>query len=174
MSWDEDLEEGQDVADDVDTTLDVDSLLPEEAETHAGYFKALRVKIGVWYNTKYSGRVQKKKQQNLTFKQLFNKKELQPREPVKKCTLHFYSSHFYYEQIKPRVEARWATVSRQAKPPAIVNVRNQVTKEAWLAETQAFWDEVIESLNKEHEVAIKSYKVALANDVPVTAEEYSV
>jgi hypothetical protein len=80
MSWDEDLEEGQDVANNVDTTLDVDSLLPEEAETRTGYFKALRMKIGVWYNTKYGGGVQKKKQQNLMFKQLFDKKELQPRE----------------------------------------------------------------------------------------------
>ncbi|KAJ7797235.1 hypothetical protein B0H14DRAFT_3493968 [Mycena olivaceomarginata] len=174
MGWDEDLENGQDVADDVDTTLDVDSLLPEEAETRAAYFKALRVKIGVWYNGKYGGGVQKKKQQNLTFKQLFDKKELEPQVPVKKRTLHFYSSQFYYERIKPRVEARWATVSRQTKPPAIVNVRNQVTKEAWLAETQAFRDEVIESLNKEHEAAMTSYKIALANDVPTTAEEYSV
>ncbi|KAJ7801929.1 hypothetical protein B0H14DRAFT_2614866 [Mycena olivaceomarginata] len=128
MGWDEDLENGQDVADDVDTTLDVNSLLPEEAETRAAYFKALHVKIGVWYNGKYGGGVQKKKQQNLTFKQLFDKKELEP----------------------------------------------QVTKEAWLAETQAFRDEVIESLNKEHEVAMTSYKIALANDVPTTAEEYSV
>lgn len=53
-------------------------------------------------------------------------------------------------------------------------MRNQVTKEAWLAETQAFRDEVIELLNKEHEAAMKSYKVALANDVPATVEEYSV
>jgi hypothetical protein len=77
MGWDEDLENGQDVADDVDTTLDVDSLLPE-AETRTAYFKALHVKIGVWYNGKYGGGVQKEKQQNLTFKQLFDKKELEP------------------------------------------------------------------------------------------------
>jgi hypothetical protein len=53
-------------------------------------------------------------------------------------------------------------------------MRNQVTKEAWLAEMQAFRDEVMELLNKEHEAAMMSYKIALANDVPTAAKEYSV
>jgi hypothetical protein len=52
-AWNDDLPDGEDVADDVDPDEDVDSLDPEEADFRAAYFKQLRQKIGVWYNSNY-------------------------------------------------------------------------------------------------------------------------
>ncbi|KAJ7264970.1 hypothetical protein B0H12DRAFT_1230603 [Mycena haematopus] len=170
---DGDLEEGQDVADDVDPDEDIDSLSAEVAEERSQYFAKLRGKIGVWYNAQYGG-AQKKRRGTKTFKQLFDKTELEPPAPVKSRTLHFYSRHFYAERIKPRVVTRWAALSRLSNPPPLINVRNAVTKEAWLAEMPEFRDEVMAAIEKEHDTAVEAYKIALANDVPSTAEEYSV
>ncbi|KAJ7864264.1 hypothetical protein B0H14DRAFT_2574477 [Mycena olivaceomarginata] len=81
-AWNDDLPDGEDVADDVDPDEDVDSLDPEEADFRAAYFKQLRQKIGVWYNSNYGGGVGKALQPK-SFKQLFDKRELEPPLPVK-------------------------------------------------------------------------------------------
>jgi hypothetical protein len=49
--WEGDLDDGQDVADDVDPDEDVDSLAAEEVESRSEYFKKLR---GVCVNTRQS------------------------------------------------------------------------------------------------------------------------
>ncbi|KAJ7776705.1 hypothetical protein B0H14DRAFT_3508229 [Mycena olivaceomarginata] len=177
-AWDEDLEEGQDTADDIDEDEDVDTLLPEVAEARSAYYTKLRNKIAVWYHAQYGGNV-RQKQVPKTFKQLFDKAELEPSEPTRKRELHYYSTNFYAERIKPRFITRWAAVTRAAaergeKPPAEVAVRQQVTKEMWSAETPAFRAEISKTIDKIHEAAIETYKVALANDTPSTAEEYSI
>ncbi|KAJ7029961.1 hypothetical protein C8F04DRAFT_1187135 [Mycena alexandri] len=168
-----DLPEGEDVADDVDPDEDPDSLTPEEAEERAGYFKKVRGKIAVWYKAQYGGAVEKKMKPK-NFKQLFNKPELAPPAPVKPRELHWYSHHFYTERIRPRVEARWAAVSRRPNPPAIIKVRNAVTKEAWLSETEEFKAEVRSALDAAHSVALEAYGMATSGEVPTTPHEYDV
>ncbi|KAJ7737475.1 hypothetical protein B0H14DRAFT_3516294 [Mycena olivaceomarginata] len=177
-AWAEDLEEGQDTADDTDEDEDVDTLLQEVAEARSAYYTKLCNKIAVWYHAQYGGNV-RQKQVPKTFKQLFDKAELEPSEPTRKRELHYYSTNFYAERIKPQFITRWAAVTRAAaergeKPPAEVAVRQQVTKEMWSAETPAFRAEISKTIDKIHEAAIETYKVALANDTPSTAEEYSI
>ncbi|KAF8210234.1 hypothetical protein K438DRAFT_1959508 [Mycena galopus ATCC 62051] len=178
VPWTSDLKKGQDVADDVDPDEDIDVLLPEMAAGRAAYFILLRKKIAVWYNAQYGSAQQKKPKQTKTFKQLFDKHELEPPKPVKARTIYFYSRHFYEECIKPRVDRRWAAMSRQqqkpGKAPAWITVRNMVTAEAWEAEPAAFRAEVMEAVEKEHDVAREAYNIAMARDVPSSAEEYTV
>ncbi|KAK6974085.1 hypothetical protein R3P38DRAFT_3239949 [Favolaschia claudopus] len=173
-AWESDLEEGQDVADDVDEDEDVDSLPVEEATSRADYFHELRRKIGVWFNAHYGGGVQKRKTGVTGFKKLFDKPELAPPAPHKPQVLHFYPRHFYTERIKPRVIARLAAHSRLQNPPAPLAVRNQVIRECWMAETAEFRAEVIEAMEKEHAAALAAYKTAVENDAPATASEYGI
>ncbi|KAJ7795033.1 hypothetical protein B0H14DRAFT_3496424 [Mycena olivaceomarginata] len=177
-AWGGDLEEGQDTADDVDEDEDIDTLLPEVAEARSAYYTKLRNKIAVWYHAQYGGNV-RTKQVPKTFKQLFDRAELEPSEPMRKRELHYYSTNFYVERIKPRFITRLAAATRAAaergeKPPAEVALRQQVMKEAWLAETPAFWAEILQTIDKLHAAALETYKVALTNDTPSTAEEYSI
>ncbi|KAF8217864.1 hypothetical protein K438DRAFT_1747122 [Mycena galopus ATCC 62051] len=159
--WDEDLDEGQEVADDVDPEEDIDGLTAEE--------------IGVWYHAQYGGG-QKRLQKTKTFKQLFDQKAVEPLKPTKPHILHFYSGLFYHERIKARLNTRWAEICRLklAKPPALVNMRNLVTKEAWESETPEFQRGVLASLAKQHGTAQEVHKIALAKDMPLSAEEYSM
>ncbi|KAJ7773604.1 hypothetical protein DFH07DRAFT_952651 [Mycena maculata] len=153
VDWHEDLKEGQEVADD---------------------------KIGVWYNSQFGGSVARKKAPGTSFKKLFDKKELDPPAPVKPRVLHWYSRKFYDERIKPRVVACWNAVQRAPKPPppakplALIQVRNTVTREAWNAETEPFKQEVLESIREEHEVAKAAYALAVSGEAPSTAEGYNI
>ncbi|KAJ7665758.1 hypothetical protein B0H17DRAFT_1210765 [Mycena rosella] len=85
-----------------------------------------------------------------------------------------YEGRFYHNSIKDRVAARWAAVSRRPNPPAMVHVRQKVTREAWDGETEAFRQEVMEAIAKEHAVAVEAYNLAITGDAPMTAEEYDV
>ncbi|KAJ7765184.1 hypothetical protein B0H16DRAFT_1717735 [Mycena metata] len=174
-AWEDDLEHEDDVAEDVDLDEDVNSLSVEEAEFRSDYFAKLRKKIGVWYNENYQTDLPtKRKKKKLTFTKLFDKTELDPPAPVKMRTLHFYSRNFYTERVVPRVATRWQALQHLPNPPKIITVRAMVTKEAWLAETQEFRDEVILALEKEHETALKAYTMAISGETPTTAEEFSV
>ncbi|KAF8166426.1 hypothetical protein K438DRAFT_1775110 [Mycena galopus ATCC 62051] len=126
--WNEDLPKGQDVADDVDPTVD------------------------------YGGGVHKKNEKIKTFRQLFDKRELDPPAPVRPRILHFYSNHFYHERIKPCGVARWQALLRQthSKPPVLVQVQTQL------------------ALEKEHMAVQEAYTIAMAKEAPATAEEYNV
>ncbi|KAJ7176399.1 hypothetical protein C8R43DRAFT_943184 [Mycena crocata] len=172
-AWDDDLVPGQTVAADVDPNEDVDSLLPEVAAWRAEYFKILRGKIGVWLNSQFGGAVSKKTKP-VTFKKLFNAPEMEPPAPVKPRVLHYYSRRFYNERVSGRVAARWAVVARQRNAPAILTVRNEVTKQCWESETEAFRQEVMTALEAEHKIALDAYAVALATDSPTTAEDFDV
>ncbi|KAJ7939424.1 hypothetical protein B0H13DRAFT_1850718 [Mycena leptocephala] len=88
--WNGDLPEHQDVADDVDPDEDVNSLDPDESTAHADYCKELPRKIGTWFNGQYGGGVRRKKGTK-TFKELFDKTELQPSKLLKPRELHYYS-----------------------------------------------------------------------------------
>ncbi|KAJ7446039.1 hypothetical protein B0H11DRAFT_1930380 [Mycena galericulata] len=172
--WDGDLEDDQDIADDVDPDEDVDKVPTDVAEERANYYHRLRNKIGVWYNGTYGGSVAKRTKKPVTFKKLFDQSALEPPAPVKPRTLHYYSRRFYHERVKARVTARWAAVSKLAKPPAMITVRNQCTKEAWNKETPQFQAEVIEAIKAEHKIAQEAYSTAVSGDVPTNAEGYNV
>ncbi|KAJ7105094.1 hypothetical protein C8R43DRAFT_1140885 [Mycena crocata] len=152
--WKADLAPGQTVAADAVENEDVDLLLPEVAEWRAKYFAKLRGKIGVWYNGQFGGSVEKKGKP-ITFRKLFDATALEPPHPA-------------------RVAARWAVVSRLPNHPKLVTVRNQVTKQAWESETEAFREEVLAALESEHKIAQEAYKVALAADSPSTPAQYDV
>ncbi|KAJ6557768.1 hypothetical protein B0H19DRAFT_1070382 [Mycena capillaripes] len=134
--------------------------------------REMREKIGVWYNTTYGRSVKKKK--TVSFRKIFNKPELDPPAPVKTCILHYYSRHFYKEHIKSCFATRWATASRLPEPPAIVTLRNQVTKEQWDAEPEEFKAEVIAAREAEHKRAMDVYAMAVSGEVPTMPEEYNV
>ncbi|KAJ7842391.1 hypothetical protein B0H14DRAFT_3456932 [Mycena olivaceomarginata] len=157
---------------DVDPDEDVDALSPEKSATRAEYFKKLKGKIGVWYNSKYGGSVEKP-QAKVTFKALFDKPELEPPKAVKPRILHYYSHRFYHERVKTWVSTEWAKVSGQADPPKEITVRNRVTAECWAAELDSFKAEVIEQLEKDHTAAVEAYTVATSGDAPKTLAEYN-
>ncbi|KAJ7829014.1 hypothetical protein B0H14DRAFT_3465977 [Mycena olivaceomarginata] len=125
--WDGDLKEGEEVASDVEEDEDVDAIPPAVAEMRSEYFNNLRKKIASWYRSKYGGAVTKNKKTAMTFRQLFDKKELDPPPP-------------------PRFEEKWATQLRLCPPGekrrARISVQNEAIKEAWLAESEAFKNEV--------------------------------
>ncbi|KAJ7843280.1 hypothetical protein B0H13DRAFT_1909423 [Mycena leptocephala] len=171
--WDGDLEEGQDVADNVDPNEDVDGLPAEEGEARAEYFSKLRNKIGVWYNGQY-GSVVNKRTKKVTFKTVFDKTALEPPRPAKLRVLHYFSRKFYDELIKNEVTTCYAALSRLPNPPAVITVRNAVTKQVWHAQTEAFWSEVLAAREAEHKAALEAYSVAVSGEVPTTAEEYNI
>jgi poly(3-hydroxybutyrate) depolymerase len=127
----------------------------------------------VWYNTKYSRSVEKKLKK-VTFREVFDKPELDPVQPVRTRILHYYSHHFYEERIKPQFTTRWAAVSRLPNPPAVLALRNLVTREAWAAESEAFQVEVLAAQEAEHTRAMDAYSIVVSAEVPTTAEEYNV
>ncbi|KAJ7033113.1 hypothetical protein C8F04DRAFT_1184373 [Mycena alexandri] len=171
---DADADTDTDADADGDADTDGDEVDPQVEEARAAYFKKLcGVKIGVWYNTQYGSLIEKKTKP-IPFTTLFDKPELEPPAPVKKRVLHYYSRHFYAERVKARVAARWAVLSRRENPPKMITVRNTVTREAWLSETQAFRDEVILALEKEHQNAIEAYSKAVSGAVPNTPAEYDI
>ncbi|KAJ7042733.1 hypothetical protein C8F04DRAFT_1251547 [Mycena alexandri] len=149
-AWKDDLENQDDIADDVDPDKDVNELSIEEAESRAEYFGKL--KLGVWFNTEYKSALPTTVKK-VAFTKLFDKPELEPPAPVKMRTLYYYSRKFYTERVKPRVAARWQALSRLPNPPKMITLRTMVTKEAWLAETQEFRNEVQLALDKEYETA---------------------
>ncbi|KAJ6464242.1 hypothetical protein C8R47DRAFT_1079626 [Mycena vitilis] len=175
MDWHDDLAEGQTVADDVDPDEDVDSLTQAEGERRAMFFKTLRGKIGVWFNSTYGRSVEKKKKnKKVTFRAIFDKPELDPPQPVKTRILHYYSRHFYDQRIKPLFTTRWAAASRLPNAPKPVTLRNKVTKEAWAAEPEEFKQEVMASREADDKAAREAYAMAVSGEVPTTAEEYNV
>ncbi|KAJ7823359.1 hypothetical protein B0H13DRAFT_1919665 [Mycena leptocephala] len=174
--WNEDLDEGQDVADDVDPDEDEeaeDDRTEREREERAAYFKVLRGKVGAWYKSQYGGSVEKK-QKKVTFTQVFDNSGMDPPAPVKPRVLHWYSRHFWHERVKERFNARWAAVSRRQNPPALITVWNTVTKEAWHSETDAFKEEVLAAIDKNHKIAMEAYAVATSGDAPTTPQEYNI
>ncbi|KAJ7917312.1 hypothetical protein B0H13DRAFT_2322554 [Mycena leptocephala] len=150
--WEGDLEEGQDVADDVDLDEDVNNLTQEEGEERAEYYAKLRSKL-VYGMTATRAR---------------------PPPACQTRTLHYYSHRFYEERIKPRLVVRWAAVQRLPNPPAIVTLRNKVTRECWEAENDEFKAEVLAAREAEHQLAMDAYSSAVSTETPTTPEEYSV
>ncbi|KAJ7354690.1 hypothetical protein DFH08DRAFT_804560 [Mycena albidolilacea] len=168
LDWDDDLEDGQNVVDNVDPDEDVD----RGGGISLGIFQEASRGM-VWYNTQYGGAVVKKPKQ-VMFRQIFDKPELDPPAPVKVCTLHYFSRHFYHEKIKPRVLTRWAAVSCTANLLVLVTVCNAVTREVWLAQTLAFREEVLAAIEREHKTALEAYALAVAAEAPSTPEQYDV
>ncbi|KAJ7782427.1 hypothetical protein DFH07DRAFT_949231 [Mycena maculata] len=168
-AWNNDPDEGQDIAKDVDPDKDVNDLDPEVAKKRAVYFNKLRAKIGVWYNSKYSNAAAPQNVQGLSFRKLFDKKELDPPAPIKAQTPHYYSRHFYHDHIKKCVEARWQAVSHL--PPPQWETTSTINQ-CWKAEDDGFKAEVAAAIQRGHQAAKEAYKLAVSGETPLTPEEY--
>jgi hypothetical protein len=102
-----------------------------------------------------------------------------PPKPVRPQLLHYYSSKFYTTRIKERYESRMTSLTNRAKrtggePPKALSVRPAVTKEVWEGETLAFQQDVKESLEHDHQVALKAWQASLADSPTTTPEEAAV
>ncbi|KAJ7847177.1 hypothetical protein B0H13DRAFT_1447067, partial [Mycena leptocephala] len=58
--------------------------------------------------------------------------------------------------------------------PAPITVQNQVTKEAWDAESEPFKNEILASLENEHKAAIEAYEIAVSGEEPKTPEDFQI
>ncbi|KAJ7840483.1 hypothetical protein B0H14DRAFT_3458019 [Mycena olivaceomarginata] len=170
--------EGADIASDVDEDEDIDSLAPAEAEARSKYFNAVRTKAALWLRGKYGGAVTTNKKSFCTFRQLFDRKELDPPAPVHARIHNFYSARFYNARIKPRFEEKWAAHMSLHSPgqklPAKITVQNEAIKESWLAESEAFKNEVLEALNKEHDAKVEMHKTVVESETLTTPESYQI
>jgi hypothetical protein len=131
-------------------------------------------KIGSWFRTEYGASTKTKKSKKVTFKEIFDKEELAPPRPVRPRVTHFYSARCYNERIKPRFDSRWVAVSKLANPPAPITVQNQVTKEAWDAESDPFKNEILAALENEHKAAVEAYEIAVSGEEPKTPEDFQM
>ncbi|KAJ7786776.1 hypothetical protein B0H14DRAFT_2630158 [Mycena olivaceomarginata] len=83
--------------------------------------------------------------------------------------------HTYFGvDLWSRLKASESRVAATLHPPALVTVRNAVTREVWLAQTPAFKEEVLAAIKLEHQTALKAYSLAMAAEAPSTAEQYHV
>jgi hypothetical protein len=135
-------------------------------------------KIAAWFRSKYGGALTKNKKSVVTFRQLFDRKELDPPAPVRARIHNFYSARFYEERIKRRFEAKWAAQMSLHRPgqklPAKITVQNEAIKESWLAESEAFRNEVLEALNKEHDAKVEVHKTVVEAENLATPESYQM
>jgi hypothetical protein len=131
-------------------------------------------KIGFWPHTEYGGSVKTKNSQVTMFKKMFDKVELDPPAPTRPCAPHFYSTHYYAKQIKPRFNAKWAAVLKLAQPPPKITVQNQVIKEAWEVESDEFKAEVMAALDSEHKVALEAHTTAVTGEIPTTPKGFQM
>ncbi|KAJ7434718.1 hypothetical protein FB451DRAFT_1195097 [Mycena latifolia] len=149
---------------------------PEDAARLAAH-KKLRARIGEWYRRKYSGLLKNNK---TAFQELFTGVlDGAPAKPQRPQLLQFYSRKFYDERIKDRYEQTLDARKKRAmftdEPvPAELALRNEVTKQAFEAETPAFREEVKAALEREYELAVVGWKASLADSPTRTPEEMAV
>ncbi|KAJ7289820.1 hypothetical protein C8J57DRAFT_1494238 [Mycena rebaudengoi] len=99
-----------------------------------------------------------------------------PPRPQRPQLIQFYSRKFYEDRIRVRFEARMAGIVRRAAftdddMPAALKVRNEVTKEVWEEETEAFQQEVKTNLEREYQASLAAWKNSLADSPTKTPEE---
>ncbi|KAJ7029079.1 hypothetical protein C8F04DRAFT_902187, partial [Mycena alexandri] len=85
----------------------------------------------------------------------------------------------YDSLIAPRVESRMKELQTKAKytggeVPWLITVQNQVTKECWDKETEVEQAEIMCTLDREYEIAVKAWKESRADGPNRTPEEFSV
>jgi hypothetical protein len=118
--------------------------------------------------------VKAKKNPKTSFKEIFDKPELAPQPPSRPRMVNFYSSRCYATRIKARFDAKWAVLSKQRNPPAVITVQNLVIKEAWDQETDAFKAEMQSTMENEHKAAMAAYETAISGEVPTSPEEFQM
>ncbi|KAJ7285545.1 hypothetical protein C8J57DRAFT_1496286 [Mycena rebaudengoi] len=152
MARDGDLPEDTDIADDVDEDEDINSLPAEEAGERS-YMADLSQKIGVWYRAQYGSAQKKKKKHQGSFKQLFDRMELEPPAPIHPRILHYYSWRYWED---------------------FITVRNLVTVEAWRGEIEPFKAEVAAALELEHSMAWAAYESVISGEALTTPEGFDL
>ncbi|KAJ7234291.1 hypothetical protein C8J57DRAFT_1531831 [Mycena rebaudengoi] len=171
----EDLAE--DIADPPEEAANVvvnERLTPEEAETRSKHHAALRLRIGAWYRAQYGNLLEEDKE---TFVGLFTGNlDGTPPRPQRPQLIQYYSRKFYDSRVRVRFEARMAGIVRRAAfadddMPAVLKIRNEVTKEVWEEECEAFQEDVKASLEKEYQASLTAWKTSLADSPTKTPEE---
>jgi hypothetical protein len=99
-----------------------------------------------------------------------------PPKPQRPQLIQFFSRKFYETRIRERFEARMAGIVCRAAfteddVPAVLKVRNDVTKEVWDEETEAFQAEVKATLEKEYQASLAGWKSSLADSPTKSPEE---
>lgn len=99
-----------------------------------------------------------------------------PPKPQRGRITHFYSRKYYDSRIKPRVEARLASLKRRAELtggelPKTIDIVAKVTAEMWEDESPAFKRECEVALEKEYQQAMQAWEASLADSPTRTAEE---
>ncbi|KAJ7238450.1 hypothetical protein C8J57DRAFT_1528760 [Mycena rebaudengoi] len=152
---DEDL--AQDIADPPDEAANVvvnECLEVEDAEARSKYLNTLRLRIGAWFRAQYGNLLEEDKQ---AFAGMFTGNlDGAPPRPQRPQLTQYYSRKFY---------------ESQDDVPAVVKVRNEVTKEVWDEETEAFQAEVKASLEREYQASLAGWKSSLADSPTKSPEE---
>ncbi|KAJ7074819.1 hypothetical protein B0H15DRAFT_806620 [Mycena belliarum] len=173
----EDLEWDVDDPNDEEADVVVDVVESQEGDNpEAVYYRKLRTRIGAWYRDQYSGLLQDSK---AAFARLFTGALNQaPPKPMRSKITQYYSSKFYAERVKERVEARWASMQRRAKQTgekleAKIKLISDVTNEVWAEETPEFQEEVEVALERDYQAAVKAWEASLADSPTMTPEQFA-
>ncbi|KAF7971006.1 hypothetical protein HWV62_22269 [Athelia sp. TMB] len=105
--------------------------------------------------------------------------DAQQKPPRRPQILHYYSSAYYPERIKPTVDAEWAKLKASAaegeETIKFVDFQNKVKKRFWANETQAFRDNLVAQMEREHAANVKEFRERMARvtkEQPESAEAY--
>ncbi|KII83220.1 hypothetical protein PLICRDRAFT_180623 [Plicaturopsis crispa FD-325 SS-3] len=166
---DEDIEDPPDDSIDEEDP-DAADLGEEEAERRSKIYKSLRTSIGQWYRHHYRKllkRDPRTKMMHCIFEEI---SDLGPKPPRKLRMEQYYSKHYYESRVKPKFDEEWARVNadwelvlaagnpENLRGPARINVRNRVTKEKYLEESEEFRKELEARAEKDRELELEEYK----------------
>jgi hypothetical protein len=132
--------------------------------------------LGQWYRTQYANLLEDDK---ATFTDIFGRLGEGTRKPPRRPQLlHFYSEKRYQSHIKPRVEERKRVLEKRAEyrgedPPVAITIQNDVTKECWEEESEAFQEEMVREREREHEIRLRAWRESNADGPNRTPEEFS-
>jgi hypothetical protein len=114
-----------------------------------------------------------------TFTDIFRRLGEGTRKPPRRPPLlHFYSEKRYQSHIKPRVEEHKRALEKRAEytgedPPVAITIQNDVTKECWEEESEAFQEEMVREQEREHEIRLRAWRESNADGPNRTPEEFS-
>ncbi|KAJ7702610.1 hypothetical protein B0H14DRAFT_3527195 [Mycena olivaceomarginata] len=153
-----------------------EQLTPEEEKYRQEFHTTFRTHLGQWYRTQYANLLEDDK---ATFTDIFGRLGEGTRKPPRRPQLlHLYSEKRYQSHIKPRVEERKRVLEKHAEyrgedPPVAITIQNDVTKECWEEESEAFQEEMVREWEREHEIRLRAWRESNADGPNRTPEEFS-
>ncbi|KAJ7833657.1 hypothetical protein B0H13DRAFT_2370320 [Mycena leptocephala] len=157
-----DLKDDEDLAEDTADPTDPDAMIPgaeslsqEDAEERSVHTVALRKKIAAWYCR--------------TYQQWAWSSQTRPAYP-------FYSQRWYNERVKAQFEARWEVEKRNTEnldkdAPSEIKIRNEVTQDVFMEETEEFKAELQLEVEAEYVAAVRAWELTRAEKPAKTPEE---